>query len=1288
MLNCARNTDCIGGQGAQGQRNFVVPAEASNYALPKSDLVQEKLGVAVTTNNSPLGTPTITYPIVVGGTVSVDTSGVFDQDGIASFVGYRWLVDGVYLGEGRSGTSNPVNIGYPIYEADIGTYLRVEYSYMDGLGNLETVLSPAIYVKNDDPISVTDDTVLALSGHYFSQSKPTPDGYVVAVEGYSNGGSNKIVYQRLSVDGTPTSDPIIVADDSDTHVPFAQLMSDNSVAIVWAENVSGYRRMALRIFDESDALVYSGSASQLSEDDYINSRIVDLGDGKFLVSAQVHDDFPQTGQYGQMVRAFSYDGTALSEEVFFMLGSGDNGRCPPVKTLNGDVSLLYFSGGQNALVARLIDGTDLSTKSTQIVHSFSQSFNGNFEQNVKADGVVVSFVDGNKAYVALLDGDGDLISKTTVLNEAVDVVQVSASLVGFYLVAFSVSGQTYAKLVDAETGDQVWEPTLVSGGTITADGHIEYLGGHVFLIPTSGANPNNSSLESVTFSSVTIILPNQVPVGTVGVNGLEAEGMTLSSDLVGLSDGDGIDWQTAAYQWLRGDVEIGSATSATYTLTQADVGGQISVRFSYTDLFGTNEVVTSDATGNITNVNDAPTGLPEIVGLARIGRTLSVSTANVADEDGLGAFSYQWFRNGVAVNGANGPTFKLAAFDLLAQFTVSTTYADAFGYHETLSSLPTLAVSASHVGSSLVDQFNGTAGDDQMLGLGGNDKLSGLAGNDYLDGGAGNDSLIGGLGDDVYVVDSTRDLVVEASAEGTDEILTGLASYTLGANVENLTYTGLGNFNGKGTSAANVLTGGVGNDTLDGLVGEDTLVGGAGNDTYTIDNAGDVVTELADSGTDTVLSSVTVVALAAQVENVTLSGSAAINATGNALANRLTGNTGANVLDGGVGADTLTGGSGNDTYVVDAEDTVVEASNGGTDTVQSSVTYTLGSNIENIVLLGSAVINGTGNTLGNALTGNGGNNALDGGAGNDTLSGGGGVDTLTGGAGNDTFVMDEDDVIVEAVGGGTDSVQSSASYTLAANVESLTLTGSAALNGTGNSGNNSITGNAAANVLDGGTGTDTLIGGLGNDTYVTDGGDTITEASNGGTDTVQSSATYTLASNLENLTLTGNALINGTGNTLNNLLTGNSGANLLDAGSGNDSLSGGDGADSLVGGLGTDRLTGDGGADVFVFRTGSESANALATADTITDFVQGQDRIDLTAIDASSKINGNNAFVWLGTGAIGTSSSGDLRFQKYDNAEVDNDYTLVIADTDSDVASEFMVKLVGLYDLTASDFIL
>jgi Ca2+-binding RTX toxin-like protein len=256
-----------------------------------------------------------------------------------------------------------------------------------------------------------------------------------------------------------------------------------------------------------------------------------------------------------------------------------------------------------------------------------------------------------------------------------------------------------------------------------------------------------------------------------------------------------------------------------------------------------------------------------------------------------------------------------------------------------------------------------------------------------------------------------------------------------------------------GTAGSDVLAGGAGNDQLFGLAGNDTLQGGAGND----------------------------------------------------------------LLDGGTGTDTMLGGIGNDIYIVNvAGDVVTELGNEGTDTVQSSITSTLGANVENLTLTGTVNLNGTGNALDNVLTGNS------------------GVNVLIGGAGNDTYVVDATgDVVTENVNEGMDTVQSSVTYMLAANVENLTLTGTAAINGTGNALDNILAGNSAANTLTGGTG---------NDIYLVSMGDTVVEQANQGLDTVQSGVTWTLGANLEALTLTGTSNINGTGNALNNLLTGNSGA--------------------------------------------------------------------------------------------------------------------------------------------------
>jgi Ca2+-binding RTX toxin-like protein len=202
-------------------------------------------------------------------------------------------------------------------------------------------------------------------------------------------------------------------------------------------------------------------------------------------------------------------------------------------------------------------------------------------------------------------------------------------------------------------------------------------------------------------------------------------------------------------------------------------------------------------------------------------------------------------------------------------------------------------------------------------------------------------------------------------------------------------------------------------------------------------------------------------------------------------------------------------------------------------------------------------------------------------AGNDKLDGKAGSDNLQGGTGNDIYTIDNlGDVVTENLNEGTDTVRSYITYTLGNNLENLTLLGGSNLNGTGNelnntllgnNGNNNLIGGAGNDILDGQAGNDTMQGGLGNDTYTLSSvGDGVTENANEGTDTIKTYLTYTLGNNLENLTLLGNADIDGTGNSLNNSLTGNNFNNTLSGGDGNDTLNGTIGNDTLIGGNGND----------------------------------------------------------------------------------------------------------------------
>ncbi|ESK53636.1 beta strand repeat-containing protein [Acinetobacter tjernbergiae] len=486
----------------------------------------------------------------------------------------------------------------------------------------------------------------------------------------------------------------------------------------------------------------------------------------------------------------------------------------------------------------------------------------------------------------------------------------------------------------------------------------------------------------------------------------------------------------------------------------------------------------------------------------------------------------------------------------------------------------------------LVNELTGIVlspvGNDVLNGGEGNDSLFGQGGADTLNGGNGNDLLHGGSGDDT-------------------------------------------------------LNGNEGNDTLNGGLGADSMSGGTGDDVYIVDNVGDVIVEQLDEGTDLVLSNLTHT-LSANVENLTLTGSANINGTGNALANTIIGNTGNNILtgglgndllNGGAGADVLIGGVGNDTYIIDnVGDVVTEQIGQGLDRVFSNITYTLGANLESLILYGTANIDGTGNELDNSILGNIANNILIGGLGNDTIDGGAGVDSLFGGLGNDTYIVDNtNDGVFESANQGVDRVFANVNYVLADNVENLILYGNSNVDGTGNSLVNKILGNIADNILDGaagddyldgaagndillgglgndslfgdlgndslvggqgndsldgGVGTDIMTGGVGNDTYYVDQlNDVVIEQVNEGTDRIFSKVSLSLAANVEDLILAGTSNINGTGNELANVLLGNAGINILAGGLGNDSLDGREGADTLLGGLGDDTYFVDNIGDVI-----------------------------------------------------------------------------------------------------------
>lgn len=657
-----------------------------------------------------------------------------------------------------------------------------------------------------------------------------------------------------------------------------------------------------------------------------------------------------------------------------------------------------------------------------------------------------------------------------------------------------------------------------------------------------------------------------VPAGTFA-DADEGDVLTLTATL---ADGSPLP------EWLEFDESTGTFSG---TPVNEDVG-TLSVKVTATDLSEASVSATFDVV--IANTNDAPTAEVEIAEQTAtelvfwsytlpagafedvdLGDALTY-TATLADGSALpswisfdgGTVTFTGTPQGSDIGAVE---LKVVATDGSGASAFITFDLSVYGniiYSNVSYVLPDFVWNLTLTGAAAIDG-TGNALDNV---------IEGNSASNTLDGGTGIDTLIGGLGNDTYILDETDDAVIENAGQGTDTVRAS-ASYTLSGNIENLTLTGSGDIDGTGNTLNNTILGNAGANVLNGGGGKDTMRGGEGDDSYYVD-AGDTVTEYATEGHDSVFSSVSFT-LGAYVENLTLTGTTSIHATGNAWANVITGNSGNNTLNGDAGADTMIGGLGLDNYHVDdAGDVVVELAGEGTDTVHASISYTLGDNLENLTLTGADATSGQGNAANNTL--NGSLNSA--------------ANTLAGGLGNDTYVVDASDLVVELAGEGTDTVSSAYSHALAANVENLTLTGSADIEGAGNALDNTINGgtNSGANILR---------GRAGNDTYLVGAGDMVIEEAGEGIDTVKVSLSHALAANVENLTLTGTAAIDGTGNELANLLLGNTADNILD---------GGAGADTMQGGAGNDTYIVDNTADVVAETAPGGSADRVEASATFT----------------------------------------------------------------------------------------
>ena len=703
--------------------------------------VEEGDAAAAKANSPATGVPTISGTVQVGETLTADTSGIADEDGIDDVsYSHQWLADDTDIDGATSST-------YTLTDADQGKTIKVKVSFADDAENEETLTSVAtgaVAAKANSPatglLTITGTPQVGQTLTADTSAIEDEDGlenvsyeYQWIAGGTDIDGATGSSYELTSSEqGQTIQVRVTFTDDAENE---ETLTSAATEAVATAPNHPATGAPTITGTPQVDHTLTAGISPIADEDglDNVSYSYQWISGGSDIDGATGSTYTLTASEQGKTVQVrVTFNDNADNEETLtsaateaVQQGSNAWSATMTVETRDGFTGYLFWGNPHlGSLSATEVEwdgkthyvryiflkdgelrlGLNEEMFSTGFVLSVGDEEFGSANAMVDKSGASYRFrwddpglgwSDGNEVSVNLVQSDQNTpaliaptISGTAQVDETL-TVDTTGIEDADGLTNVSYGYQWMADGVDMQNATSSTYKLVFPNQGKTIKVRVTF----------TDDRDNQETLTSNPTGPVTAA-PNRQATGLPTISGTPQVEQMLTADTSSIDDADGLTNATFEYQWIAGGSDIGGATGSTYTLTASEQGQTIQVRVTFSDDADNQETLTSEATEAVAaKSNTAPTGLPTITGTPQVEQTLTADTSAIADEDGLDevSYEYQWIAGGTDIDGATDSSYLLTSSEQGQTIQVKVTFTDDADNEETLTSEATAEVTAAPV---------------------------------------------------------------------------------------------------------------------------------------------------------------------------------------------------------------------------------------------------------------------------------------------------------------------------------------------------------------------------------------------------------------------------------------------------------------------------------------------------------------------------------------------------------------------------------------------------------------